>query len=238
MFINQVEERRMERRFKKHQANVVYPIRRILFLVYLYRLVTLVIIIFTSSYFIGVLWYIFVTELQSLPGQDNFYFYFGIDQIEKPREQLLMVWYFAITTLSTIGYGDMYPVSTPERIAASFILLIGVAVFSFIMGNLIEMLTQYRNLEKQTEGKNLSKWLGLLTRFHNGKPLKKNLIADIEDFFEFYWQHNKLSALESEADQRFMKQLPESVQGRIYTDFLFKDFLYTFKTYLKVKLHD
>ena len=45
-------------------------------------------------------------------------------------DKLMKVWYYAITTLSTIGYGDYSPVSTQERIMASFILMFGVAVFS------------------------------------------------------------------------------------------------------------
>lgn len=49
-------------------------------------------------------------------------------------EKLIKVWYYAITTLSTIGFGDMSPISAQERLVACFILLIGVAVFSFIMG--------------------------------------------------------------------------------------------------------
>jgi len=49
-------------------------------------------------------------------------------------DKLTKVLYFAITTLSTIGFGDFAPVSIQERFIASFILLFGVAVFSFIMG--------------------------------------------------------------------------------------------------------
>jgi hypothetical protein len=54
------------------------------------------------------------------------------------------VFYFAITTLSTIGFGDFHPVSVLERVVAAPILLIGVAVFSFIMGQFIEILMNYK----------------------------------------------------------------------------------------------
>ena len=56
---------------------------------------------------------------------------------------LIKVFYFAITTLSTIGFGDFHPVSVFERGIASPILLIGVAVFSFIMGQFSEILMSY-----------------------------------------------------------------------------------------------
>jgi hypothetical protein len=46
---------------------------------------------------------------------------------------MVKVFYFAITTLSTIGYGDFHPVSVLEKVIISPILLFGVAIFSFIM---------------------------------------------------------------------------------------------------------
>jgi hypothetical protein len=48
--------------------------------------------------------------------------------------------YYAFTTLSTVGFGDFFPSSNSERALCSFILLGGVAIFSYIMGNFIEIL--------------------------------------------------------------------------------------------------
>ena len=53
---------------------------------------------------------------------------------ESGVDRLMKVWYFALTTLSTIGLGDLSPVSIQERFLGAFILLIGVAFFSFILG--------------------------------------------------------------------------------------------------------
>jgi len=121
---------------------------------------------------------------------------------------LIRCWYFAITTLSTIGYGDYHPVSSYERMLAVPILMIGVAVFSFIMGQFIEILLNYNSLWAVGNRKDLSKWIALLSRFNNGKPLNKTLITKIENFFEYYWNNNKLGALTSESDTRFMDELP------------------------------
>jgi hypothetical protein len=44
--------------------------------------------------------------------------------------------YYALTSLSTIGLGDFYPKTDEERLYISFMLLFGVAVFSFIMGEI------------------------------------------------------------------------------------------------------
>ena len=191
-----------------------FPILRALMLVQIYKILRLVIIIFTSSYFLGILWHIFVCDLQvtewidptdkSLgPVDPNFRTEkLGKDDPENtdnPSDVLVKVFYFALTTLSTIGYGDFSPVSTLERGIGAFVLLCGVAVFSFIMGQFIDILMNYKSLWIVGYHKDLSQWIALLSRFNNGNPLNKELITKIEDFFNYYWQNNRLSPIQSES---------------------------------------
>ena len=61
-------------------------------------------------------------------------------------EQAISVTYFAFTSLSTVGFGDFTPRSNLERIFGSMILLFGVAIFSYIMGNFIDILDQFKNV--------------------------------------------------------------------------------------------
>ena len=55
-------------------------------------------------------------------------------------EKLVTSAYFAITTLSTVGYGDMYPISEMEKVVVVLVMLSGVAFFSYIMGNFISVI--------------------------------------------------------------------------------------------------
>ena len=41
--------------------------------------------------------------------------------------------------------------------------------------------------------------------------MNKEIITEIEDFFDFYWNTNKMTAFQSNVDKRFMQELPESV---------------------------
>jgi len=106
-------------------------------------------------------------------------------------------WYFAITTLSTIGFGDFSPKSIDEKIICGFILLLGVAIYSIIMNNLMDILRDYKSIDDIGQHKELSKWIAMLSKFNQGNPLSKDLISKIEDFFEYYWEHNRLIALQS-----------------------------------------
>lgn len=56
---------------------------------------------------------------------------------------MLTACYFSLTTLSTVGYGDLYPKSNEEMIMGIFILLGGVAFFSYIMGSFIEIISTF-----------------------------------------------------------------------------------------------
>ena len=120
-----------------------------------YKIFRLIIVIFVTSYFLGILWHIYVCDLQVPPKKldGSIDSYFGNEMLgscilkeadETGIDRLIKIWYFALTTLSTIGFGDMSPVSVQERFIGAFILLIGVAVFSFIMGEFIEILMRYK----------------------------------------------------------------------------------------------
>jgi len=57
--------------------------------------------------------------------------------------KLVIMLYFALTTLSTVGYGDYHPVSNLEMIFSCVIMMGGVAFFSYIMGNFLEIISSY-----------------------------------------------------------------------------------------------
>lgn len=47
-------------------------------------------------------------------------------------EKLLVNVYFGVTTLSTVGFGDFYPVADSERLVGAFLLYFGQAGFNFL----------------------------------------------------------------------------------------------------------
>ena len=72
-------------------------------------------------------------------------------------------------------------------------MLFGVVVFSYIMGNLIEIMLNYNNIEQKPKHKELTKWIALLSKFNDGNKLPKSLVLKIEDHFNFYWDNNPLA---------------------------------------------
>ena len=78
-----------------------------------------------------------------------------------------------MTSMSTVGFGDYYPVNDFERIFGSLILLSGVTVFSYIMMKLYDMIINFNELngDSNDEG-SIDKFLATIKFFNAGMPLK------------------------------------------------------------------
>ena len=113
-------------------------------LMYAYKIIRLIIIAIIITYFVGCSWYFISNELNPESDEDTFVKVFEIDNDNATDYRKVIVsCYFALTTLSTVGYGDYYPISNLERIIAIFIMLCGVAFFSYIMGSFIAIISNY-----------------------------------------------------------------------------------------------
>lgn len=136
--------------------------------------------------------------------------------------QLVIICYFALTTLSTVGYGDMYPISNLEKISAVIIMLCGVAFFSFIMGNFIENLKNYDSkMGTPDKADELQKWIISLQRYTQQTPLPFSIVEDIEKSMSYYWQQNRLSSFDG-SDNSF-DLLPQSIKKTMLSEYLFCD---------------
>jgi hypothetical protein len=47
-----------------------------------------------------------------------------------------------VTTI-TIGYGDIVPLNTLEKLFTIFVILLGVSFYSYIIGNIIDIMSQF-----------------------------------------------------------------------------------------------
>ena len=74
--------------------------------------------------------------------------------------QFMTSMYFALTILSTVGYGDYFPISNVEMLTALVVMLGGVAFFSYIMGNLLEIFKNYESKMGIVDRKgDLDRWI-------------------------------------------------------------------------------
>ena len=93
----------------------------------------------------------------------NFIDYFKLDMSKDFSERAIQMTYYMFTSLSTVGFGELHPRSNSERCIISFILLFGVGIQSYVLGNFVNMLKKLERLDATFEdGDNLSKFFGLI----------------------------------------------------------------------------
>jgi hypothetical protein len=75
--------------------------------------------------------------------------------------------YYALVTLSTCGYGDIYPINNFEKVLGIIVILVGQTYFAFIQNSLIAILEKFdKSLENETSFE-LHNWMDLLSRFND-----------------------------------------------------------------------
>ena len=83
------------------------------------------------------------SHLPEVEGQTTWYLSNSLEEHESNSDRVIVSLYFALTMLSTVGYGDMFPLSNLERLVSVFCMMIGVAVFSMVMGQFNEIHDQF-----------------------------------------------------------------------------------------------
>ena len=75
--------------------------------------------------------------------------------------------YYALTTLSTVGYGDFFPVSVAEKIVGSIIQIFGVTFFSILMNGFIEVVVSIKGDNFSNNEDSLQRWFVLIRKIKN-----------------------------------------------------------------------
>jgi hyperpolarization activated cyclic nucleotide-gated potassium channel 2 len=87
--------------------------------------------------------------------------------------------YWAFTTMATIGYGDIVPVTSSERILGIFCMMITSAIFGYIVGDITSIISkQSENSKKKSES------LVLINAFLKKNGFSKEFSMKIKRYIE------------------------------------------------------
>jgi len=113
--------------------------------------------------------------------------------------------YWAVTTLTTVGYGDILPVNNSQKIYSMFVQVMGFGVFGFLIGTIASILMK----KDPAKSKYLENIDNLASLMHYRKiPLQlKNRIVD---FYTYMWK-KRLGYDETV----FLESLPENLQTEV-----------------------
>ncbi len=136
----------------------------------------------------------------------------GIDFTKDEITNYITSLYWVVTTLTTVGYGDITPITNPQMVFAMFVQIMGVGFYGFIIGKVASILSK-KDPTKAKYLENIEK----LTALSRMRKLPKNLQKKLRDYYE-YVLVKRMGYDESE----FLKDLPRSLKGEV-SRFLKKD---------------
>ena len=132
-------------------------------------------------YYVAQIWFAFVNiyeeflhKLDDAEREDFFHNSKWSFDDKDHHTKFIILLYFSLTSLSTIGLGDYHPITNYERMLCTFLFLIGVILFSYTLGQLQYTLVEGGLLMKTDEHEEKMGEFFALIRYLNGnQPLNK-----------------------------------------------------------------
>lgn len=109
----------------------------------------------------------------------------GLEDAE-PKTQYIRALYYTVTTMTTIGYGDITPHTNTEYVFVIVVMLLGATMYAYIIGNIASIISNIDTLKNDHDGRKDS----LLTYLRqNHTP--GNLMNKVNNYFDYIWRSKK-----------------------------------------------
>jgi Ion transport protein/Cyclic nucleotide-binding domain len=120
----------------------------------------------------------------------------------EPVTQYVRSLYWTITTMTTVGYGDISPGRTAEYLVAIVVMLMGASLYAFIIGGVASLLS---NLHAAKNGH----WehMESVEQYLRARRIPVHLTNRVHNYYEYLWERHK-----GLNEQSLLRDLPESLR--------------------------
>lgn len=171
------------------------------------NLIMFVLLITLFSHWMACLW----RYVPRMFGDEDESWVTGLDELAEPKEvdDLFDVYiislYWSVMTVSTIGYGDIVPTTTEERIFDIVVMVLGGLVFGYIIGA-VGNVVQQRNAKENEYYTAMTQ----LNDFMSEQKLPPSLQQDIRGYFR-----QKQVALDESSFMSYGSRLSPALWGKL-----------------------
>ena len=94
--------------------------------------------------------------------------------------------YWTITTMTTVGYGDITPARNAEYVLSAIIMLMGASLYAFIIGSIASLLGSIQAAKN-------SHWerIDSVTEFLRQRQVPAEIDAKVRNYYEYVWEHDR-----------------------------------------------
>ncbi|TGK34588.1 cyclic nucleotide-binding protein [Leptospira gomenensis] len=128
-----------------------------------------------------------------------------LDRIKTGWHEYTKALYWSVMTLATVGYGDVLPTTTEQRIYSILVMMIGAAVYATIIGNVASILGNL-DLERSARIKKMSQ----VDSFLKARDLPSELRLKIRDYYIYMIEKGF-----GENEKELLSDLPISLQREV-----------------------
>ena len=145
-----------------------------------------------------------VTEWES--NEDNWILASGL-QGKSEKEIYVTSLYWSVTTMTTVGFGDIAPKTMVERIFVVAVMIISSIIFGYILSTIGTLLLEVGARSSEAKEK-----IRILTKYMNEKGLHKDIQSKIRKYLEFYLDRENTAKIEGDY---IMKMLSPNLQEEL-----------------------